>query len=413
MISVDAALNHLRQYAFIPRSEPVTLSNLCGRVTADDITSRLNQPPFNASAMDGYAVQFSDMQKGNSLKVIGEAAAGQPFSGPVGPKQAVRIFTGGVVPEGADHIIIQEDVQREGEKIIVHAPQASPRHIRPAGIDFNHGDILVRRGTLITPMHLSVLAAANIATISCFIKPRIALFTTGDELREPGAALKAGEIVNSNPYSLSALIQAWGADVEYLGCAKDDPLAIQALFDAGKAADIIVPIGGASVGDYDYVKTAFMQCSGHIEFEKVAVRPGKPVWYGRLGDNGNSPDAHILGLPGNPASAIVAATIFLRPLIWDLAGLSPHSSPLFKAFLTEALGDNGPREHYLRAHIFTGAEPVIQATPTTNQDSSRLSPFLQCSALIRREPFAKPCPAGSEVDCIPILSNSDMGHWMC
>jgi len=261
-------------------TEEVFLSQLTGRVAARDITAKLTQPPFAASAMDGYAVQFADMDIGARLKVIGEAPAGAPFAG--------KVEAG---PSGADHVIIQEDASRDGDIITVTDEQPAARNIRRAGTDFKTGDILVEAGEVFHALSSSVLAAANIDRVMIYKKPIVALFSNGDELREPGAELEYGEIINSNHYGLSALIESWGGQAHYLGCAADSETAIEAMFRKGVKADIITPIGGASVGDYDYVKSAFANVGGQLVFEKIAVRPGKPTWHGKLGAQ------YILGLP--------------------------------------------------------------------------------------------------------------------
>jgi len=399
MISVDEALAQLRDHGSPLGVETVSLSQCAGRVVAEDIIARLTQPPFNASAMDGYAVRFADVADvGNALEVIGEAPAGAPFAGAIGAGEAVRIFTGGVVPDGADHVIIQEDVRREGGQITVTDTQSGARHIRRAGIDFKTGQTLVGAGTCLGDIDASVLAAANIATVSVYKKPRVVLFSNGDELREPGETLAPGQIINSNHYGLANLIRSWGAVPDYVGCIADDKTAVQAAFDDARESDIIVPIGGASVGDYDYVRTAFAAAGGEIIFSKIAVKPGKPTWFGRLGGGPDAP--HVLGLPGNPTSALVCAIIFLRALIAaktgapDGLGLAPAS-----ARLTTALPVQGSREGFLRGEANFGADGGLHVTPILNQDSSLLRPFLRANALIRRPVGVPAINAG---DCVPI-----------
>ncbi len=394
MLSVEEAIAAILDRAEPLGGEEIALSALPGRVAAEDVKARLTQPPFAASAMDGYAVRFGDAQKGAVLKVIGEAPAGAPFRGVVGKGEAVRIFTGGVVPEGADHIVIQEEATRDGDMITVKAEQDAPKHVRAAGVDFQKGDVLVHAGTVFHEIHGSLLAAANVSAAQTHRRPRVALFSNGDELVEPGAALNAGEIVNSNHYALTAMTKGWGGAPEYLGCAPDDEQALDDFFERAKGADIIVPVGGASVGDYDYVKSVFRAKGGEIVFEKVAVRPGKPTWFGRLGD------ARVIGLPGNPASAIVTAALFLQPLVKRLAGLEADAMGSGDAILTTGLSANGGRESYLRAKATPGKAGAYEVTPAASQDSSLLSPFAKANCLIRREVDAPACAAGDAVEIV-------------
>lgn len=388
MLSVEEAIAAVLESAAPLGAEMAALSDLSGRILAQDVTARMTQPPFAASAMDGYAVRFADAAPGAMLKVIGEAPAGAPFSGTVGAGEAVRIFTGAAVPDGADHVVIQEDVARDGDTITVNDAQDAPRNIRPAGIDFREGDLFSRAGERLHELHGAIFAAGNIAEISVFRRPRIAVFSNGDELMEPGAALKPGQIVNSNHYALCALIESWGGEAVYLGRACDDEASIREHFRRGADCDVIVPIGGASVGDYDYVKSAFAKEGGEIKFSKVAVRPGKPTWCGTLGA------VRVVGLPGNPASAIVTAALFLQPLVRRLAG-ETWSAPFAKARVTQTLDANGGREAYLRAVAKDGA-----VSPAPDQDSSLLFPFAAANALIRRPANAPAVEAGGEVEFV-------------
>ncbi len=398
MRSVEAALKELLAGAASLEAERVGLVNIKGRVLAKDAIAAITQPPFSASAMDGYAVRFSDLEQeiGVQLMVIGEAPAGAPFDGVVGQGQAVRIFTGGVVPEGADHVVIQEEVECDGHQITIKAPQNEPRNIRPAGVDFVAGDVLASAGTELHAVHGSIFAAANLGAIDVVRKPRVGLFSNGDELREPGAILNAGEIINSNHYALAEMIMDWGGEPDYLGCAPDDEAALKSFFERAKDYDILTPIGGASVGDYDYVKSAFAAVGGEIVFEKVAVRPGKPLWYGRLGN------AHVIGLPGNPASAIVTAALFIKPVVKRLAGLVDEVSSVFeKGQLQTSIKANGRREAYLRGRAVI-CDGVLGVTPAGNQDSSLLAPFCEANVLIRRPVDAPAALVGDDVEIVRI-----------
>ncbi len=397
MLSVDDAIAEILAGAAPLGGEIIPLDRIYGRVAAVDIRARLTQPPFSASAMDGYAVRFEDAQKDVRLNVIGEAPAGAPFTGAVGAGEAVRIFTGGPVPDGADHIVIQEDVTRKDNYIIINEDQERPRHIRPAGVDFKEGDKLVRAGEIFHEIHGAIIAAANIAEAAVLRRPRVALFSNGDELMEPGAALKPGQIINSNHYALTAMIQNWGGETEYLGCAADDEAAIRSYFERAQTADIIVPVGGASVGDYDFVKSAFRVLGGEIAFEKVAVRPGKPTWCGKIGN------ARVVGLPGNPASAIVTAALFVQPLVRLLAGNhGDQAVKSTKAVLAAPLKANGARETYLRASLQRADDGVVRVTAAANQDSSLLSPFTTADVLIRRPINAPAAAAGDQADIVPL-----------
>ncbi|GJL91664.1 molybdopterin molybdotransferase MoeA [Hyphococcus sp.] len=388
MITVDEAIAAVLEGAAPLASERVGLSVLVDRILAEDVSAEITQPPFAASAMDGYAIRFEDAKAGASLKVIGEAPAGAPFAGRVGAGEAVRVFTGGVIPDGADHVVIQEDVTRDGERITINESQDSPRHIRAAGIDFCKGDILAKRGAQLHEIHGSIFAAANVKHVSVHRRPHVAVFSNGDELREPGAALKSGQIINSNHYALCEMIRRWGGEVEYLGCAADSEDGIREVFRRGRDADIVVPIGGASVGDYDFVKSAFAKEGGMTRFEKVAVRPGKPTWCGSMGAT------RVVGLPGNPASAIVTAALFVQPLVRRLAG-EKWTVPFGKAQLTAPLAANGGREAYLRGEVGNG-----KAAPARDQDSSLLLPFASANALIRCVSNAPALNIGDEVEFV-------------
>jgi molybdopterin molybdotransferase len=382
MLSVEEAIAAILDGADALTPETVSLHDLSSRIAAEDIHALITQPPFAASAMDGYAVRFADVSIGAELKVIGESPAGSPFVGKVGEGEAVRIFTGGAVPHGADHVIIQEDVIRDGAQIRISDAQDKPGNIRPAGIDFKKGDVLIRAGERMHDIHGAILAAANISRISVVRRPKIALFSNGDELVEPGAELNPGQIVNSNHYALSAMIRAWGGEPDYLGRASDDENAICSFFRKASDADLIVPIGGASVGDYDFVKSAFKKEGGDIVFEKVAVRPGKPTWF------------------GNPASAIVTAALFVQPLVRRLAGESKVGAPVFhQAELLTPLKANSARESYLRSEAVR-ASTGLAVSAAANQDSSLLSPFSKANCLIRRLANAKAAANGDTVEIV-------------
>jgi len=394
MLSVDKALATILDGVAPVEAETVALTELTDRIAAASVKARMTQPPFAASAMDGYAVQIDDARRGARLTVIGEAPAGSPFSRAVGAGEAVRIFTGSVIPDGADHVVIQEDVKCDRDQILINEEQTTPRHIRKAGIDFHEGDLLISAGEKFHEIHCAILAAANIATVNVVRKPRVALFSNGDELREPGGQLQPGQIINSNHYAVSAMIRRWGGKPDYLGRASDSEEEIASFFKRAAAADVIVPIGGASVGDYDFVKSALKKCGGETVFENVAVRPGKPTWFGKL----NS--ARVVGLPGNPASAIVTAALFVQALVRNLAGQGDFKHGFESARLQGSLPSNGLREAYLRANSIFDETTERSVVSVANQDSSLLSPFSRADMLIRRMPNAKTAKEGDEVEIV-------------
>ena len=376
-------------------AETIRLDNIFGRVSAEAIRAKTSQPPFDASAMDGFAVRFDDLDVCSQFRVIGEARAGFPYSRAIERGEALRIFTGAPLPDGADHVVIQEDVVQFGRSITIHEKQGQPGNIRRAGIDFFADDLMIEKGTEFHTLHGAILAAANISSVRVFRRPRVAIFANGDELIEPGETLAPGKIVNSNHYAISEMVRFWGGDPTYLGCAPDRLDAVSEFFERAKNFDVIVPIGGASVGDYDFVKRAFAEAQGEIEFEKVAVKPGKPTWFGHMGP------CRVLGLPGNPASAIVTAGLFLQPLIRKLAGKIDRPDVFAVATITTNLAENGPRETFLRA--VAEQDPikrVLEVTPAANQDSSRLSPFLTANVLVRRKKNAPALQKGEGVEVI-------------
>lgn len=392
MISREEALALIQKSAQIMDAEKVPLKAALGRILHSPVIAQVTQPPADMSAMDGYAVRFVDCEL-DSLSVIGEAPAGTPFEGRVGPGEAVRIFTGSVVPKGADHVVIQEDVVRDGDHIKIVDPQPKPRNIRAAGLDFTKGDTLIPEGTKIEPRQLSLIAATNVPDLEIRRKPRVALLANGDELKLPGSELKPGQIVASNGFSLTALIEAWGGEVVDLGILPDDREEITRRILTTDRVDIFVPVGGASVGDHDHMKPVFEALGYSPVFSKVAIKPGKPTW---LYENG---DKRVLGLPGNPASAIVCAHLFLRPLLRVVQGADP-AQDWMNAELDGEIPANGGRESFLRAQIYftEGGQAKVSSAP--NQDSSLLRPFLDANALIHRLPNESSGRAGDMVRCV-------------
>lgn len=393
MISRAEALAHIAAIPQMTGTMSVAIQNGVGRTLAKPVIAKHTQPPDRMSAMDGYAVRIADCALDQSLNVIGEAAAGHPFSGDVGPGQAVRVFTGSVIPAGADHVVIQEDVDRDGQKITIVDAQGAARNIRAAGIDFSAGDELIPEGFRLAARQLSICAAANLAEIEVRRAPKVALLANGDELRPPGSTLAPGQIIASNEYSLTALVEAWGGEVLNLGIAPDDPAEIRTRIEAAATADVFVPVGGASVGDHDHMKTVFAELGFQPIFSKVAVRPGKPTWMSQ------NEDRLVLGLPGNPASALVCAHLFLRPLIARLLG-SEDLQPTVRASLQAPVSANGGRESFLRGRLSYSDKGERVVLPADNQDSSLLSPFVTSNALLHRPINAPALEVGDHVDCV-------------
>jgi molybdopterin molybdotransferase len=391
MITRQEALALIGNLPAIQETETLPLEACVGRILADDVAAKLTHPPAAMSAMDGYAVSFSGTLGDAPLQVIGEAAAGAPFDGVVSHGQCVRLFTGSVIPRGCDHVIIQEHVRRQANTVWVEAPQASPRNIRPAGIDFHEGQVLLEAGLPLRPVHLSIAAAANHAAMNVRRRPRVALLTNGDELKPPGSGLEPGQIISSNEYALMALIRGWGAEAFNLGTAADDPSDIRQRVENAGNPDVFVPIGGASVGDHDHMKDVFLNLGFETVFSKIAIKPGKPTWHARRNHQS------VLGLPGNPASALVCAHLFLKPLLSALQ-LRPADELWARGVLSNSLPANGPREAFLRATLVAtgGASPSI--VPASDQDSSLLSPFASANFLVHRPANAPASPAGDNVD---------------
>jgi molybdopterin molybdotransferase len=379
-------------------AEMVALDQAYGRVLARDIAALRTQPPDAMSAMDGYAVRAADATVGAKLKVIGEVAAGRPVTHALGAGEAIRIFTGGVVPDGADAVVIQEDTTRDGDHITVNEASRPGKHVRRAGLDFRRGDVLLRKGRLLSDRDLALAAAMNHAALPVHAKPKVALLATGDELVMPGSEPGPGQIVYSSGYALRALALSEGAEVIDLGIARDTleatTQAIRRAIAAG--ANILATTGGASVGDHDVVKQGLEAEGIQITFWRIAMRPGKPMMHGRRGD------LRVLGLPGNPVSSYVCATLFLVPLIRALSGRSKVEPRTEKAVLGVDLPANDLREDYLRATLDERADALPVVTPTSVQDSSLQANLALSQALIVRAAHAPAAAAGSICDVIKL-----------
>jgi molybdopterin molybdotransferase len=377
--------------------EMVALEEAHHRVLARDVAARRTQPPQAMSAMDGYAVRAADAADVNAkLKVIGEVAAGRPFDGAIGKGEAARIFTGGVIPDGADAVVIQEDTVANGNSITITEAAAAGRHIRPAGVDFREGDVLLKGGSRLTERDLSLAASMNYPELPVRRRPKLALLATGDELVMPGQTPGPGQIVYSNGYALRALARAEGADTVDLGVAADTMEAttsgIRRARDLG--ADILVTTGGASVGDHDLVKESLEAENVSIAFWKIAMRPGKPMMHGRLGA------MRVMGVPGNPVSSYVCTFLFVVPLIRALSGRKVIHNTRESALLGRDVAANDQREDYLRARLEGREDGTLIATPVTRQDSSLLANLAAAQALLIRAPFAPAAKAGSPCEIL-------------
>ncbi|KIQ68928.1 molybdopterin molybdochelatase [Wenxinia marina DSM 24838] len=390
LVPVAEALSRLFALVRPLGTEMVPLTEAAGRVLAGPVAARRDQPPFAASAMDGYAVRRDEARPGARFDVIGESAAGHAFSGLVGPGQAVRIFTGAPVPEGATRVVIQEDTVRDGDAIGLTDALGEGLNIRPAGADFRTGATLGGPRRL-TPSDVALLAAMNVPEVEVARQPEVALLATGDELVPPGEEPGPDQIIASNSYGLHALLRQLGARPRLLPIAGDSLDSLSCSFDLAADADLLVTIGGASVGDHDLVAAAAEGRGMERAFYKVAMRPGKPLMAGRLGD------AMMIGLPGNPVSAMVCGHVFVAPVIAAMQGLPAGPAPRRTATLGAPLAANGPREHYLRAR--TTPQGVIAFD---KQDSSLLSVLAEADCLIVQPPGDPAHAAGDTVEVIDL-----------
>jgi molybdopterin molybdotransferase len=392
LMPVAEALARVLEHAVPLAAESAPLAKAHGRVLADGLKALRTQPPAAVSAMDGYAVRAADVASAPArLRLIGEVAAGHPFDGTVGAGEAARIFTGGVLPQGADTIVIQENTTAEGETVVVTTGSPKGRHIRVAGLDFAPGATLLAKGRRLSDRDLALAAAMNHPALPVHRRPKLAVLATGDELVMPGVTPGPGQIVYSNGYATVALARREGCVTIDLGIVPDRLEATAAAVRQARAAeaDILVTSGGASVGEYDLVQKALASEGLALSFWKVALRPGRPMMHGRLGD------MHVLGLPGNPVSAYVCAVLVLVPLIRRLAGRSDVEPATESAVLGRDLPENDERADYLRAALSVAADGTAVATPFPAQDSSMMALLAKADCLLVREPFAPAAKAGS------------------
>jgi molybdopterin molybdotransferase len=392
MISVDEAVARITK-AFAPLpSETVPIAQAAGRVLAQDAMARFGQPPAPMAAMDGYAVRAPEAAPGAALRIVGEAPAGRPYDGRLGSGDAVRIFTGGVVPEGADAVVIQEDTEVTGSHVTIKEAPKPGENVRSGGLDFRTGETLLTRGRRLSARDIALLAAADWPLIPVTRKPRVALVATGDELSRPGEARKPGGIVASSIYALQAMVHAWGGEAFDIGILPDRPEAFARLPEATRDADLIVTQGGASVGDHDLVQSALKPHGFTLDFWRIAMRPGKPLIFGRLRET------PFVGLPGNPVSAMVCAILFIQPAIAAMLGMA-YRPATATARVASPLRANGRRQDYIRARL-TRKGGVLSAEPFALQDSSMQKIFAQADGLIIRMPDAPAAEIGDEVEVL-------------
>jgi molybdopterin molybdotransferase len=376
--------------------EMVALTEAHGRVLAEDLKASRDQPPFAASAMDGYAVRAADIAVlPASLRIIGKAPAGRRFRGAVGPGEAVRIFTGAPVPEGADTVVIQENAVEAGDAVTVTAVTPPGKNIRDAGLDFRCGAVVLPAGSVLSPRAIGLAAAMNLPVLPVRRKPVVAILATGDELVPVGERPREDQIISSNSHALAAMVQQFGGAPDDLGIVGDVVAATERAIAKAQGADILVTIGGASVGEHDLVRSALEQRGIGLSFWQIAIRPGKPLMFARTGGQ------RIIGLPGNPVSALLCARIFLKPLIYRLLGLASEET-LAKARLETALPANDQREDYMRAWLKRASDGTITAAAFARQDSSMQATLYVAQGLIVRAPFAPAAAPGDIVDLMEI-----------
>jgi molybdopterin molybdotransferase len=401
MISVEEARRRLLAPLVPLGAEQVAVSEAAGRVLAEDVEARRTQPPWDVSAMDGYAVRASDVTAVPArLIVVGSVPAGQAYAGNLGRGQAVRIFTGAPMPAGADTVVIQEDTERDGNSVVMREAAPPGQHVRPAGLDFRAGEVGLRAGRRLSARDVGLAAAMNRPWLMVHRKPRIAILPTGDEVVMPGDPVGPNQIVSSNGLALAALVAHCGGIPLQLPIALDNVDALQRIAAAAVGADFLVTTGGASVGEHDLVRDALGASGLALDFWKIAMRPGKPLMVGRYRDT------PMMGLPGNPVSSLVCGLLFLKPAIERLTGIPRADPPPLKARLAIHLPANDRRQDYLRATLSRAADGSIEVRPFDKQDSSMMSLLAHADCLVVRAPHAPPAQAGDSVEIVPFGNDS-------
>jgi molybdopterin molybdotransferase len=397
MLSVAEATERITRSIFlVPKTDRVPLTEAVGRVLAAPVISRRRQPPNDVSAMDGYALRFVDAEfLPAKLKVVGSIPAGGRFERPIASGEAVRIFTGAPLPSGADTIVIQENTAREDDVVVIREGVVRGKHIRRAGLDFAGNAAVLEPPRRLSSFDIALAAAAGVANVTVRRRPRVAIMATGDELVRPGGPAGPSEIYASSIYGIAALVEQWGASPRDIGIARDHKSSLIRVAEGAKGADMFVTLGGASVGEHDLVQSALSEAGLEIDFWKIAMRPGKPLMFGRFGD------MPMLGLPGNPVSALVCAVLFLKPAIDALLGLPPQPQVRLPVVIGCDLPANDGREDYLRASL-THADGKFVALPFALQDSSMLSALAMAECLLVRPPLSPPAYGGDIGEAIPL-----------
>jgi molybdopterin molybdotransferase len=397
MISLEEALERVKTGVTRLPAELISLPDALGRVLAEDVQSRVTQPPAAVSSMDGYAVKAADVAICPAkLTLAGESAAGGGFSGKMGEGEAVRIFTGAPVPAGADAVVMQENTEKGEGAVTILESVKTGNFIRPAGMDFKVGDVLLPKDRLMTARDIGLAAAMNVPWLKATRRPRIAILATGNEVVMPGEPVGPAQILSSNSLSLSAMVKAFGGEVINVGIARDDEDSLHLMVDGAKGADLLVTIGGASVGDYDLVQQVLGKEGLDLNFYKVAMKPGKPLIFG------NVKGTPVLGLPGNPVSANVTALIFLRAAMETMLGIPNHDLVTGTALLGEDLPKNGPRKEFMRATLSQSESGELIATPFHQQDSSLLARLAAADCLVIRPPHAEPAKRGDRAEIVSL-----------
>lgn len=396
MISLDDARATLVASLTAGQTETIGYAEACGRVLAEPLLAERTQPPFDASAMDGYAIHSAGLSQGAAVfDLSGESAAGSRHHGGVRAGQAIRISTGAPMPEGADQVVMQERAELDAGRVRLDDTCRPGSNVRKAGIDFKAGETLLPANTRLSPEAIGLAVGAGLTRLSVHTRPRVGILSTGDELVEPGEASGPDQIINSISRALDGLVRQWGGEPVYLGIARDDPEDVRAKLRSGSGLDLLVTIGGASVGDHDHLRQVFLDEGGALVFEKIAMKPGKPTWFGRLGS------MPVLGLPGNPVSSLVMARLCLRPALQKLGGQHPELG-FAQARLGVDLPGNGARENFIRAARDPSSGAVA---PLGNQDSSALSVLVQADCLIRRPVNAPAASVGDKVEILPLKAS--------
>jgi molybdopterin molybdotransferase len=391
LLPVETALERILNGVKPLPTENVSLRDAYGRVTSKPVIAKRDQPPFDASAMDGYAVRSSDIEHAPvELRLIGTSAAGHCFKGKLSKGEAVRILTGAPLPSGADTVVIQENTQNLVDTIRILQSASRGRNVRLQGLDFSRNAELVPSSTQLNARDIGLIAAGGHASVKLRRKPQVSLLTTGDELVMPGVKPRSDQIVSSNSFALDLMLQAMGAQVRSFGIVKDTLKETEKAIRSGLGSDLLITTGGASVGDHDFVQKALQNCGVKIDFWKIALRPGKPLMFGTKGRT------RIIGLPGNPVSALVCARIFVKPLINAMLGL-PTAEQLEHATLEAPMPENDNRKDYVRATLSMDTAGSLRVKPSGMQDSSMQRTLRDADCLIIREPHAKAASVGESV----------------